>query len=298
MTTQAPDAPRLVPVEPTEAMLKAMDTNNAGYRMGLGLGFMRDVWTNALAALPAVQPLSCFECHSDLYGPVCLNCNPHIKAAVQPAAGREEIVSWLTAEAEKLEASAAKTYAGKGVDAALANARSRHDGGVAAKYRAILAAISTPAQASAEPVAWPETLDWSMVDCGALCHWRSSFGDYVLAVVQGHNLTWSYRVNHTGQMNFDGLESATAAAMEDLRGRLKRRWSEAKETMRLYAHPPAQGWETGGVIMPFDATEDALDAIVKGTPFGLSYEEARYIYEVVRAALSAPQAAPGEGEQS
>lgn len=46
------DAMKLVPVEPTEAMLIAMDTNNAGYRMSQGFDFLRDVWANALAASP------------------------------------------------------------------------------------------------------------------------------------------------------------------------------------------------------------------------------------------------------
>lgn len=94
------------------------------------------------------------------------------------------------------------------------------------------------AETAGEAVAWPETLDWSMVNSGAICHWRASFGDYVLDVVQGHDLIWSYRVNNTGRMNLDGLEGTTAAAMEDLRGRLSIRWAAAQKTMRLYAAPP------------------------------------------------------------
>lgn len=115
-----------------------------------------------------------------------------------------------------------------------------------------------------EPVAWPETLDWSMVDSGAICHWRASFGDYVLDVVQGHDLVWSYRVNNTGRMNFDGLESATSAAMEDLRGRLSIRWAAAQKTMSLYAAPPPR--QDDALRIAVEALKEIEDLPAAGTP--------------------------------
>lgn len=144
-----------------------------------------------------------------------------------------------------------------------------------------------PVAGEVKPVAWPETLDWSMVDSGAICHWRASFGDYVLDVVQGHDLVWAYRVNNTGRMNFDGLESATAAAVEDLRGRLLIRWAAAQKTMRLYAAPPAQQddalriavealepfadiagrYLTGGLRADLDARAPALMALLDPRAF-------------------------------
>lgn len=153
----------------------------------------------------------------------------------------------------------------------------------AADIRTVLAALSTPEPAGeveGEAVAWPETLDWSMVDSGAICHWRATFGDYTLDVTQGHDKVWAYRVNNTGRLNFDGLEAATAAAMEDLKSRLSIRWAAALKTMSLYTRPSAKpevGRETiaalirqhvkarpSSRVMPewITGTYDAADAIL------------------------------------
>lgn len=71
MTTQAPDAPRLVPVEPTPKMINAawVTFRNSSWHelspsdidRNVGTGAFREAWSAMLAAAPAVQPAAGME---------------------------------------------------------------------------------------------------------------------------------------------------------------------------------------------------------------------------------------------
>lgn len=60
--------------------------------------------------------------------------------------GLREAIDWLALEAANLERSGARSYAGRGVDAALANAGARLDRERAARFRVILAALQPQAE--------------------------------------------------------------------------------------------------------------------------------------------------------
>lgn len=176
------------------------------------------------------------------YGPLAMTLNNLLAAApaVQPAAGREEIAravnDWIRDDASlglKLQ-----------MDRVLADKLTDR----------ILAAISTPAQTSGEPVTWQ-----------------------VL-----HSGTWR--------------EILHPLDPEYWRGR-------GFDVRPLYTHPPAQASETGG-----EALRDALEAVqiirafpsnqgeVDGQITAKGHRMLESCCDDIEAALSAPQAAPGEGE--
>lgn len=181
--------------------------------------------------------------------------------AVQPAAGREEIARIVLkaafegfehGECEKeWEPDYGREIAAKATDA-------------------ILAAISTPAQASGEPVAWA----------------RRWFIDGV---------TPKKERNENGRMawpkKFTYHEVTRVKVMKD--------------DVALYAHPPAQASESGGVdpadiaarLHPDLFSSDERTAHRAASPYAVSIKRAEAVAEVGRvlaaaAALSAPQAAP------
>lgn len=238
--TQAPDTLRLVPAEPT------IDMVDAG--MAAPMSDERKAATDTLTRqIYTVR---------DIYRAM-LSASP----AVQPAAGREEIARLRAAAEQKCDCSVCD---GEGqvqrYDPPYGLRKCGGCDGTGERYvlpsqlrEDILAAISTPAQASGEPVAW--RYRWKPTPRSQPGEWR-----------EPTNIRW-------GEEDRTGFEEQP-----------------------LYAHPPAQASESGGE-RDYPAEFEAWWATYKHRNRDVAeYPVKKQIAfdAFYFAALSAPQAAPGD----
>lgn len=204
---------------------------------------------------PGEVPFATFSSDSretDFYAVACEAAKALIEyaasPAVQPAAGREEIAAWraeLETQIVNVNARASRWRRSSELGAAYWVEQDEAEIEKTKARLSILAATSTPAQASGEPVAWA-------------VQWR------------GGTITPYVSKEHAERV------------------------AEGRPLVPLYAHPPAQASESGAI--------QQLNEVYQHFLAGDLYEDHDRASELLGkmrraiAALSAPQAAPGEGE--